>query len=103
MFLTATRGLLEFAKGNIDAGLAGYDLAEELARKNDARVAELDPFLACMRVQETLVIYHFDLAAAERIPGELKHFVLPDDWASDLRFKPFSVVAKRLHAPWPSS
>ena len=103
VFLTATRGLLEFAKGNVAAGLAGYDLAEALARSNDARVAELDPFLACMRVQETLVIYHFGLATSERIPEELKRFSLPNDWTSDLRFKPFAVVAKRLPAPWPAS
>jgi tetratricopeptide (TPR) repeat protein len=101
-FVAATRGLIEIAKGNVEAGLLGYDLAEEIARRRDERTEEVETFVAMLRAQEAIVIYHFGLADSAVVPEQWKQFTVPGDWASDARFLPYASIARRLGAPWPS-
>lgn len=100
-FLTATRGLVDFALGRIESGLRHYNAAEQEARRRPTSVEQAETFSALLRVQRALGIFQLGLQDHPAIPADLKTVQLPDGWNRDPRFNALAWIAHVQGSPWP--
>jgi tetratricopeptide (TPR) repeat protein len=99
-YLLATRGLIDFALGNIASGLASYDEAAQFARSHTRRSEDADEFVQLMRVQEVLALYQLGHESSPKIPQKLRSASVPRTWYMNVNYLVYRRIAERLNVPW---
>lgn len=95
-YLIATRGLVEFGLGNIDAGLDFYDQALANGRAEFADADEFVEFESLLRLHEALALRELGLwHSVQRVRIELSASPLPG-WRVRSAYLPLYAAARRL-------